>query len=114
MRRDSRRGCSDLRVWHAVCPAEMLKRDGLAVLELATTAIAVFDIQGDLYAVENICTHDGGELAGGPLEDHVITCPRHSARFDLRTGQVLAPPACVPLRTFPARIHDGVVEVGID
>ncbi|MHB1543296.1 MAG: Rieske (2Fe-2S) protein [Gammaproteobacteria bacterium] len=99
--------------WHPVCSIEALQSDGYAVLELATTAIAVFDIQGDLYAVEDVCTHDGGELAGGPIEGHTITCPRHGARFDLQTGQVLAPPACIPLRTFPVRIQGGYVEVEI-
>lgn len=98
-------------VWHPVSTPETLRRDGYAVLELATTAIAVFEVEGELYAVEDACTHDGGELAGGPLQGYEITCPRHGARFDLRTGAVLAPPAYIPLRTFPVRIRDGQIEV---
>ncbi len=100
--------------WRTVCSIKSLKQDGYAVLELATTAVAVFDIEGELYAVEDICTHDGGELAGGPIEGCTITCPRHGARFDLRTGAVVAPPAYLPIQTFPVRIRDGQVEIGID
>ncbi len=110
-RRDSKPGCSDVPAWHPVCPYETLKRDGYAILELATTAIAVFAVEGEVYAVEDACTHDGGELAGGPLEGCTITCPRHGARFDLKTGAVLAPPAVVPLRIFPVRVTAGRVEV---
>ena len=46
------------------------------------TAIAVFNIDGELYAVEDVCTHDGGELAGGPVEGFAVECPRHGAKFD--------------------------------
>ncbi len=97
--------------WVALCSQDELQRNGLYVLELPSTSIVVFWAEGEIYAVENICTHDGGELAGGPVDGTTVVCPRHGARFDLRTGAVLAPPAYGPLRTYPARIREGQVEI---
>lgn len=74
-------------------------------------AIAVFNVDGEYYAVEDLCTHDGGELAGGEVEGCEVICPRHGARFSLKTGEVLAPPAYEPILTYPVRIREGRVEV---
>ena len=73
------------------------------------TPIAVFNIDGDLYAIEDICTHDGGELTGGLIEGRQVECPRHGARFDIVTGEALTPPAYEPLRTYAAREESGRV-----
>lgn len=73
------------------------------------TPIAVYNIDGDLYAIEDRCTHDDGELAGGELRGFEIECPRHGARFDLRTGAALCAPAYAPAASFPVRVVDGVI-----
>lgn len=73
--------------------------------------IVVVNLDGRYYAIENVCTHDGGELSGGKLEGEEIICPRHGARFSVVTGNVLAPPAYENLRTFSVRVVDGWVEV---
>ena len=73
------------------------------------TSIAVYNIDGALYAVEDTCTHDGGELAGGEVFGFEVECPRHGARFDLRTGAVTHPPAYVPIASFPVREEDGLI-----
>jgi 3-phenylpropionate/trans-cinnamate dioxygenase ferredoxin subunit len=73
------------------------------------TAIAVFNLDGSLYAIEDVCTHDGGELTGGPIEGHAIECPRHGARFDITTGAVLCPPAYEPVAKFPVKVEGGAV-----
>lgn len=73
------------------------------------TAIAVYNIDGAFYAVEDICTHDGGELAGGELHGYDVECPRHGARFDLRSGAVTCPPAYGPIARFPVREEDGAI-----
>jgi 3-phenylpropionate/trans-cinnamate dioxygenase ferredoxin subunit len=73
------------------------------------TAIAVYNIDGQLYAVEDLCTHDGGELAGGPVDGFEVECPRHGGRFDLRTGEVTCPPAFDPIATFPVKEEDGAI-----
>ncbi len=71
------------------------------------TAIAVFNIDGELYAIEDVCTHDGGELTGGPIIGHEVECIRHGARFDVRTGAALCPPAYEPTAKFPVKVEDG-------
>jgi 3-phenylpropionate/trans-cinnamate dioxygenase ferredoxin subunit len=76
--------------------------------------VAVFNLDGDYYAIEDVCTHDGGELAGGTVEGGEVVCPRHGARFDIRTGAVAAPPAYEAVATFPVRIHAGMVQVRDD
>ena len=68
---------------------------------------------GEYFAIEDICTHDGAELTGGAIEGAEVICPRHGARFCLRTGAVLSPPAYEPLRIFEARASAGRVEVRV-
>ena len=77
------------------------------------TDVAVFNLDGTFYAIENVCTHDGGILTGGPIEGDVIVCPRHGARFDLMTGEVKALPAVFPVNAYPVRVVDGRVEVDL-
>jgi 3-phenylpropionate/trans-cinnamate dioxygenase ferredoxin subunit len=73
------------------------------------TAIAVYNIDGDLYAIEDICSHDGGELAGGDVHGFEVECARHGARFDLRNGSVTKAPAYEPIASFPVKEEGGVV-----
>jgi nitrite reductase/ring-hydroxylating ferredoxin subunit len=73
------------------------------------TAIAVYNIDGDLYAIEDVCTHDGGELAGGPVVGFEVECVRHGARFDLRSGGVTCPPAYEPVQVFPVKEAEGAI-----
>ncbi len=67
--------------------------------------IAIARTEGQFFAIEDICTHDGAELAGGEIEGTEIICPRHGARFCLRTGQALTPPAYEPVRVFETKIE---------
>ena len=95
--------------WIKVCATgELLPGEYRNVYD-GDTPIAVFNIDGDLYAIEDICTHDGGELTGGIIDGNEIECPRHGARFDIRTGAVLCPPAYEPTAKFPVRIEGGSV-----
>jgi len=88
--------------------SELLPGEFVTVFD-GDTPIAVYNIDGALYAIEDVCTHDGGELAGGEVHGFEVECPRHGARFDLRSGAVTAPPACVPVATFPVREDDGAI-----
>jgi len=81
-------------------PAEV---DGLPVV--------VVRCGSELYAVEDRCTHDGESFAGAQVESCELICPRHGARFDLRSGDALTPPAYEPVRTFAAREHAGRILV---
>ena len=95
--------------WIRVCALSELLPGEFQIAWDGDTAIAVFNIDGELYAIEDVCTHDGGELAGGPIEGFEIECPRHGARFDLRTGEALCAPAYLPTAKFPVKIEDGAV-----
>jgi 3-phenylpropionate/trans-cinnamate dioxygenase ferredoxin component len=97
--------------WIVVGPADSIPPGDYAQVEIDARLVAVFNVDGRFYAIDDLCTHDGGELAGGALEGDVVICPRHGARFCLRTGQALTPPAYEPVRTYPTRVVDGVVEV---
>lgn len=68
---------------------------------------------GELYAIEDVCTHDGGALDQGRLQGCTIECPRHGAQFDVRTGEVLALPAIVGVATYPVTIEGDDVYVEI-
>jgi 3-phenylpropionate/trans-cinnamate dioxygenase ferredoxin subunit len=97
--------------WLKVGPADSIPAGDYAQVEIDGTLVAVFNVDGRFYAIDDLCTHDGGELAGGAVEGDVVICPRHGARFCLRTGAALSPPAYEPVRTYPTRLVDGVVEI---
>lgn len=69
--------------------------------------VAVFNVGGELYAVDAKCTHVGGPLEKGAVQDHVVTCPWHGSHFDVRTGAVLRGPAMKPVRSYPVRVDGG-------
>ena len=97
--------------WLPVAAAASIPSGDYAQIEVDDALVAVFNVDGKFYAIDDVCTHDGGELAGGALEGDVVICPRHGARFCLRTGAALTPPAYEPVRTYETRIVDGMVEV---
>ncbi|MDE2304277.1 MAG: non-heme iron oxygenase ferredoxin subunit [Gammaproteobacteria bacterium] len=76
--------------------------------------IALVRCEGEIRALEDVCTHDGSQLTGGAIEGCEIICPRHGARFCARTGAALTPPAYEPVRTFETRIENGRIWIRID
>ena len=95
--------------WIRVCSTSQLLPGEFQLAFDGDTAIAVFNIDGDLYAIEDVCTHDGGELAGGPIQGFEVECLRHGARFALRTGAATCPPAYIPAVTFLVKVENGEV-----
>jgi 3-phenylpropionate/trans-cinnamate dioxygenase ferredoxin subunit len=95
--------------WIPVCTVAELLPGEFRVVWDGDVAIAVYNIEGEYYAIEDTCTHDGGDLAGGELHGFEVECPRHGARFDLRDGSVTAPPAVVPIEVFPVRVENGTI-----
>src|SRR5688572_5255150 len=73
--------------------------------------IAVFNVDGELYAIDDTCTHQDASLADGWLEGCSVECPLHASCFDLRTGKVSGPPAKTPVRTHRVVIQDGMIYV---
>jgi 3-phenylpropionate/trans-cinnamate dioxygenase ferredoxin subunit len=66
-----------------------------------------------LYAIDDVCTHDDGPVGEGEVDGFTITCPRHGARFDIRSGKALSLPAVVDVNTYPVREKDGWIEIGV-
>src|SRR5512138_2818785 len=97
--------------WVKVGTASSILPGDYAQVEVDDELVAVFNVNGQFLAVQDVCTHDGGGLSGGAVEGDVVICPRHGARFCLRTGEALTPPAYEPVRTYPTRVVDGIVEV---
>jgi len=89
--------------------------DGLwQTVETDQYDIIIIYKNGDFFAIEDRCSHDGGSLSDGDLINCQMRCPRHGAKFDIKTGKVTAPPAYEDITTFPVRLHDGRVQVGIE
>ena len=97
--------------WVRVAAADGIAPGDYATVELENGFVAVFNVDGEFFAIDDVCTHDGGGLAGGALEDHKVICPRHGAHFCLRTGKALTPPAYEPVNRYATRVVDGMVEI---
>ncbi len=76
--------------------------------------IALCNVNGEYYAIADECTHDGGPLDRGELEGYEVECPRHGARFDVRTGKPLCLPAVIPVETYPVKVEGGKIKVALD
>ena len=84
---------------------------GKTLVEVEGEMVALFYAEGRFYALDDVCTHDGGPLADGELRNHTIACPRHGAKFDIRTGAALTMPAVRPTRAHDVKVEDGGVWV---
>jgi 3-phenylpropionate/trans-cinnamate dioxygenase ferredoxin subunit len=100
--------------WITVCPLAELPPGGHRVVDADGVQVAVFNLAGELFAIEDVCTHDGGVLTGGPVQGDCIVCPRHGAKFSIRTGEALSAPAYEPTARLPVRVEAGVVQVRDD
>jgi 3-phenylpropionate/trans-cinnamate dioxygenase ferredoxin subunit len=80
-------------------------------MDFEYVTLAIFNVGGEYYAIEDVCTHDGGPVAEGPLDGYGIVCPRHGAMFDIRDGAVLAMPAVVPIPTYAVKVEEGEIFV---
>ena len=83
------------------------------IFDVDDRKIAVYRLDGAYYAIEDLCTHDGGPLAEGEVEGEQVICPRHGARFDIRTGAALSFPAVTPVDTYPVRVDGDELWIGL-
>jgi len=96
--------------WVDICHTDDFPDNGVTTTMLDDgREIAVFRVDGEYYAIEDLCSHEDEPLADGPVDGCEVTCPRHGARFCLKTGEALSPPAYEPVETFPVRIEDGIM-----
>ncbi|MCI0399048.1 MAG: non-heme iron oxygenase ferredoxin subunit [Chloroflexi bacterium] len=81
------------------------------LVDFEEVTVAIFNVDGDFYCIEDVCTHDGGPVAEGNLDGYEIECPRHGALFDIRDGSVLSMPAVVPVPTYQVKVEGDDVYV---
>ena len=106
--------------WVDVAKIEDLTPGKGRLVDMDDTMVAVFNIDGEYFAIEDVCTHDGSSFLGCGLEPEdliegdEIVCPRHGARFSIRTGEALSAPAYEAVTKFPTRVDGGMVQVRDD
>ena len=99
-----------------ICPISELPPGATRIVEWEDLEIGIFNCNGDLYAIEDRCSHDNGTLVDGELDQDecTIECPRHGSLFDLRTGTPKTLPAYVPVETFDVRVEDDMIKLEVE
>lgn len=85
----------------------------ISVHEVGDLRIALCNVNGRFYAIDDVCTHDGGPLDQGELDGDLVECPRHGARFDVTTGRPMTLPAVRPVQTYPVTVDGDEVRVEV-
>ncbi|MFM2115024.1 MAG: hypothetical protein RI908_765 [Actinomycetota bacterium] len=98
--------------WHRVGATDDVVRDDVIGVTVGETAVAIIRTADDrIFAVDAVCTHGRAPLTEGFVDGTEIECPKHNGRFDIITGDAVASPARVALRTYPCRVDNGCIEV---
>lgn len=97
-----------------VCAIDDLPLGERLFIQLGEVPVVIMNVNGEYYAIEDVCTHDDGPLGEGEIEDDEIICPRHGARFNLRTGEVLTLPAVIGVNTYPIKIQGDRILIGVE
>jgi 3-phenylpropionate/trans-cinnamate dioxygenase ferredoxin subunit len=98
-----------------VAPLDEFPPGSVKIVITDAVAVGVYNLDGELFAIEDRCSHDDGPLCEGEFDQEtgVVVCPRHGANFDIRTGRALTLPAYEPVETYSVRVVDGIVRVQI-
>ena len=97
--------------WITVFNENALMNGENSVIDVDGTDVAIFKIDDEFFAIEDVCSHDGTEIASGELDGDEIICPRHGARFCVKTGAVKSAPAYEDIHSYPIRIVEGMVQI---
>jgi 3-phenylpropionate/trans-cinnamate dioxygenase ferredoxin subunit len=84
---------------------------GRKLVRIEDQELAVFLVAGSYHVIDDVCTHDGGPIGEGTLEGEIVECPRHGAKFNVRTGAALTMPATSPVNTYPVRVVGDEIQV---
>jgi len=94
-----------------VAAVSSISDPGRLALEIAERMVILFQVGGQFFCVDDVCTHDGGPLGEGPLLNHCVVCPRHGAQFDIRDGKARTMPATEDIRTHEVRVEGNDIYV---
>ena len=97
--------------WIDAAAIDDIDDEDVARFDHAGKTYAIYHVEGKVYASDGLCTHEHVHLCDGLVMEHVIECPKHNGRFDIRDGRPLGAPVCVALKTYPAKIEGGRVWV---
>ncbi len=90
-----------------VAPGSALK------VETGDLVLAVFNVDGEFYVIDDTCTHGPGSLSEGYIEDDVVECNFHNGQFNIKTGEVVSPPCMIPIKTYPVSVVDDRVTIEV-
>ena len=96
-----------------LCSTADVAAGGALKVEAQDLTLAVFNVDGEFYVTDDTCTHGPGSLSEGYITDDVVECDFHNGAFNIKTGEVVAPPCIVPLKTYPAIVEDGSVFIEV-
>lgn len=99
------------KAWQDLIAVTSLRKNWVTRVDLDRRPLAVFDTPTGIYVSLALCNHGGADLCDGYFDGHVIECPLHQGAFDVRDGRPVDTPATRPMRTFPTRVKDGMVQV---
>ncbi len=99
--------------WIDVTAAEAVPEDDVIGIDIAGKSLALYQVDGEIYATDNICTHGNARLCDGFLEGHEIECPLHQGKFDIRNGKAMCAPLTEDVRTYPVKIEGSRVFVDL-
>ena len=111
---DHRWGHPFMTTWKIVGSTAEVPPERVAVFHVGDHDVAVCNVNGQFYAIDDLCTHDGGSLDQGELEGEEIECPRHGARFNVVTGDAIQLPAFEPVETHDVRVEGETLQVGVE
>ena len=100
--------------WVEVAALDTVPQDDVIAVEVQGRDIALYGVDGRVYATDNICTHGFARLCDGFLDGHEIECPLHQGVFDVRDGKAMCAPVTEDLRSYPVRIDNGKVFLAFD
>jgi 3-phenylpropionate/trans-cinnamate dioxygenase ferredoxin subunit len=99
--------------WIDAAALDDIEDEDVIRFDHAERTYAIYRVDGNVYATDGLCTHEQVHLSDGFVMDHVIECPKHNGRFDIRDGRPLCAPVCEKLRTYPAKLEDGRILIEI-
>ena len=99
--------------WIDVAGKDDVPEDDVVGIDINEKSIALYQVEGEIYATDNICTHGNARLCDGFLEGHEIECPLHQGKFDVRNGKAICAPLTEDIRIYPVKIENGRVLVEI-
>ena len=99
--------------WVDVTSADDVPEDDVIGVDIAGKSLALYQVDGEIFATDNLCTHGNARLCDGFLEGHEIECPLHQGKFDIRNGKAMCAPLTEDVRTYPVRIEGSRVFVDL-